>query len=146
MVQAGLAAAQLAFVGDIVMHKRCRMEMLDRSGSRKRPVHVAPDSLAGCERDKGPMPLAPVSAVADPGIVEVFVDAGMIGTHDEGIDKIAYLVGIAIKVFAEGFGFLPNGIEHLTYAVRLIRISHNPIPFRPSSKHEGGTMHAPTAP
>ena len=70
-VHAGLAAAQLRLVCDVVVDERRGVEVLDRSTRAQGEALVPTYRLAGEQRDQGAMALAPVVGIRCEGLVEV---------------------------------------------------------------------------
>ena len=116
-VQAGLAAAQLGLVGDVIMDKRRRMEMFDGGRRARGARHVAAHRTAGREADERTVALAAVLAVRVERLVQVAVHVGVRSRGDVRVHQRSHLGGVAGEVFFEGLGRLFDGRDDVVDVV-----------------------------
>ena len=91
-VHARLAAAQLGLVGDVVVDKRRRVEVLDGSSRASGKLHVAANGQASRKANERAVTLARVLAVFLQGIVQITVHVGMRARRQVRVDQVTDLV------------------------------------------------------
>ena len=97
-VHAGLAAPQLAVVGDVVVDERRALEVLDGRSGADGVIKLAAHGERGEHADERAMPLAGVLGKVGERLVEVSVDVGVVGLVLEcGNQRAVDLVYVAVE-------------------------------------------------
>ena len=100
-MHAGLAAAQACLVGNVVVDKGSRVEMLDCRRCGKCLTDIAAHCRTCRHANKRTMALAAVFAVLGKRSVQVLVHIGMATRRNERVDNGADLARIAVQVRLE---------------------------------------------
>ena len=103
-VHARLATAQRCLIGNIVVNKSGRMEVLDSGSGGKCATDIATYRSTCSNADKRTMTLATVLAVLHKRSVQVLVHIGVATRRNERIDDVADFVRIAAQVRFEQRG------------------------------------------
>ena len=105
-VQAGLAAAQLGLVGDVVVNESRGMEMLDSRGGGGSAIGIAAHGQAGREADERAVALARVLTVMVERIVQVAIHIPMSPMGNVTVDQLPDRIGISFQIVFERDGRL----------------------------------------
>ena len=101
-VQAGLAATGLSLIGDVVVNKGSRVEVLDGRRRRGDFIRVSSHRYARRNADERAMTLASILAVLGQRIIEVAVDVLMhVAMRDKRVDHDANLICASSQIVAE---------------------------------------------
>ena len=105
-MQAGLAAAQLGLVGDVVVNEGRGMEVFDGGGGSGGAVGVASHGQAGREADERAVALARVLAVMIERIVQVAIHIPMGPMGNITVDQLPDRIGVGFQIVFERGGRL----------------------------------------
>ena len=105
-VQAGLTAAQLGLIGDVIVNECRRVEMLNSRRSARGELHVPANRAACREADERTVALAAVFAIALQGIVEIAIHIGMRARRNVGVEDVPNFGRVTAQVRLERGGRL----------------------------------------